>query len=337
MQVISPSFTVSYQVQQTAPISVIIPTADRAVLVIQAIQSVIRGELLPRELIVVLSPVSAARTVQSARRAHESESSHKNVYPEYAGVCQKLRALALNFPFLHIKLLFCPRSYAAAARNMGACWAQQPWLAFLDSDDLWTPSKLLCQWQYLQQRPHLYACHTAEKWLQSGRSLTQPSHLRARGGRFLQAAFEHCLISCSALCIQKRVFFECGAFDESFEVCEDFAFFLRYLCKYPIGFLPAALTIKRAGAWPQLSKRYHSLDMWRMQALLDFHAHHWKELNHIEHQALTTAIRHKFMILQKGARKHNSSARLRTLQARMITEAPLSVYKLRIPFDFRTL
>ena len=267
------------------------------------------GDLLPAELLVVLSPF-ASSTHAYGTPLLDSKLS----YPDYQPLCQFLSELSSQFPQIHIRLLLCPRSWVAAARNMGAVYAQYEWLAFLDSDDLWKPRKLLCQWKYLQQRPHLRACHTAEEWFKKGQLLKTPIHLQARGGRFLMAAFCYCLISCSSLLIHKGTFWECGGFDEDFEVCEDFAFFLRYLHRYPIGLLSECLTTKRAGNWQQLSKRYHSMDAWRLQALLDYYAFNKLELRSDEKDALVFAIRDKFSILQKGTEKHKSVGSIRRLK-----------------------
>ena len=44
---------------------------------------------------------------------------------------------------------------AAAARNHGLRRARGAWLAFLDADDLFTPGRLLAQWQAFQSEPAL--------------------------------------------------------------------------------------------------------------------------------------------------------------------------------------
>ena len=175
------------------------------------------------------------------------------------------------------------------------------------------------QWQYLIKRPHLKACHNLEQWIKSGNHLKQPQHLRPRRGRFLQAAFSHCLISCSALLIHKETFQQCGGFDESFEVCEDFAFFLHFLKDYPIGLVNEKLTIKRAGNWPQLSKKYHSLDALRVLAILKFLEAHGSTLKQQEWEAGIAAMKNKITILNKGAARRRKKDEFTTLEKKIAT------------------
>jgi glycosyltransferase involved in cell wall biosynthesis len=44
------------------------------------------------------------------------------------------------------------------ARNAGWAIATQPWLAFLDADDIWHPQKLEVQWSWLQAHPEVSLC-----------------------------------------------------------------------------------------------------------------------------------------------------------------------------------
>jgi glycosyltransferase involved in cell wall biosynthesis len=52
----------------------------------------------------------------------------------------------------------------SAARNRGVVEARFDWIAFLDSDDLWLPAKLLRQKSALQSHPHHLICYTDEVW-----------------------------------------------------------------------------------------------------------------------------------------------------------------------------
>ena len=272
------------------PVSAVIPVLDRPRLVREAVFSAVQGSAVPQELILVLSPLES------------------KIYPDKEAVEKIL--LEIKQPHLESRLLLCPRPYAASARNEGALQAKNSWIAFLDSDDLWTETKLRKQWDYLQKRPHLRACHCGEEWIKSKRKIKHPPHLRPHRGRFLQAALRGCLVSCSALLIRKDTFHSCGGFDETFEVCEDFAFFLRYLKDYPIGLVNEKLTVKRSGEWPQLSQKYHSMDFFRIQAVLKFLKKLGKTLKKEELEAAKQSLSKKMQILQTGAARRGSRAAL---------------------------
>ncbi len=264
----------------------------------EALSSIVEGRALPQEIIVILSP-----DLQQDERGHTTlvyDASTARAARDFFRAIQKQSSQQRQ---LRCKIVKCPYPYAAAARNYGAAKACAPWLAFLDSDDLWHKEKLWKQWEYLRQRPHLKACHSQEEWIKHGKILKQPAHLKARLGSFLSAALEHCLISCSSLVIRKESYLECGGFDESLEVCEDFAFFLHYLRRYPMGLVHEKLTIKRAGSWQQLSQKYHSLDLWRLRAIRTFLSLYQRQLSKEQIEAAHRAMAKKVRILESGARK----------------------------------
>ncbi|MCB1324888.1 MAG: glycosyltransferase family 2 protein [Spirochaetales bacterium] len=266
------------------PVSAIIPVAGRTELLVEAVRSILQGTALPAELIIVLSGTPAQK-----KRSRLAIAA----CPDFAD---------------RVRVLACDGPGPAAARNQGVTASGQPWTAFLDSDDLWTPQHLEQQWRYLSRRPHLKACHTRELWIRHGRELAVPRHLQPRTGRFLRDSMRTCLISASSLLIQRQFFLELGGFDESFLVCEDFELWLRLLSRSPLGLVPEALTVKRAGDWKQLSSSRHSLDRERIRAILKLYpVERWSES---ERQQARLAVAEKLEILVRGARKHGSLAGL---------------------------
>jgi glycosyltransferase involved in cell wall biosynthesis len=112
-------------------VSVVIPTLDRPKLLLRAIDSVLRQTYEKIEVIVVVDRPDPG-TISAVR--------------------------AVNDP--RLQLIVNPQpSTAAGARNVGADHARGEWIAFLDDDDEWLPSKLERQIAFASGHPPaLFSC-----------------------------------------------------------------------------------------------------------------------------------------------------------------------------------
>ena len=154
----------------------------------------------------------------------------------------------------------------AAARNEGARAASGMFLAFLDSDDLWMPEKIEKQVRFFGAHPDLKIAQTEERWLRRGQRVNpRPVHKKKAGDLFTES-LSRCMISPSAVMLERKFFDAFGGFDERFPVCEDYELWLRITAHHPVGLLDEPLTIKRGGGPDQLS-RQHSLDYYRILAI----------------------------------------------------------------------
>ena len=111
-------------------VSVVVPTYNRAELIQEAIESVLRQTTPVHEIIVV------------------DDGSTDST-------CELVRSYGDR-----VVLLRHDRRGPAAARNRGLARATGDWIAFLDSDDVWTPTKLEKQLQYLDRHPECGFVHT---------------------------------------------------------------------------------------------------------------------------------------------------------------------------------
>lgn len=277
-------------------ISVIIPVRGRPRLLAEALHSVLNQIYSPFEIIVVVD--STGPEIEPDRDA--------------AMECYSRFQTQSDHPLPPLRILESGGMGPAAARNWGVESSSGEWVAFLDSDDLWAPDKLLRQCEYLEKRPHLHGCQTGEKWIKNGLPLIQPRKLQSRPGSFLLESFTYCLISPSSVMLRKSIFEELGGFDESFPVAEDFEFWLRYLLYYPMGLIPEELTIKRAGDWKQISAPGNHLDYHRSRALIKF-LHYIDDRPQLERfeelrEAARDELQRKMRIVQTGEEKRPENA-----------------------------
>src|SRR5262249_32700612 len=126
----------------------------------------------------------------------------------------------------------------AAARNLGLAAASGRYVAFLDSDDLWLPEKLSMQTELLEGHPEYNFCQTEEVWIRRGlRVHPMKKHAKPSGWVF-ESCLALCLISPSALMIEREFLRDLGGFDARFPVCEDYELWLRATLRSPFRTLP---------------------------------------------------------------------------------------------------
>lgn len=123
----------------TAPVSVVIPcflcrdTIERAVL------SVLRQTVIPREILLV-----------------------DDASPDDGATFRELKKLAEQHGnLLSIKVVESLENRGpGSARNRGWELACQPYVAFLDADDVWFPQKIECQYIWMREHPeYVLTCH----------------------------------------------------------------------------------------------------------------------------------------------------------------------------------
>jgi glycosyltransferase involved in cell wall biosynthesis len=218
-------------------VSVIIPTYNRAALVQEALASVQAQTYRDYEIVVV---------------DDGSTDDTREV------LCANREIRVLRHPH---------RRGVSAARNTGISAARGPWLAFLDSDDLWLPDKLARQMAYLTTRPNLRLCQTDETWVRRGVRVNKPLRHRKAAGRIFLPSLWRCMISPSAVMVHQQLFQDHGAFDETLPAAEDYDLWLRLTWRYEVGLVEAPLVIKRGGHPDQLSGQC-GLDRFRIRALV---------------------------------------------------------------------
>lgn len=222
-------------------ISVIIPTWNRAALLVDAIRSVDETRVHPRIIVV-------------------DDGSQDNTETE-------ISALARHIPLRYIRVEH--EGYPGRCRNLGVEAAETDWIALLDSDDRFLPEKLSMQMDELA-RTGLSLCHTRERWLRAGQEVSQ-SHMRhARRGDIFEDALRKCIVGPSTTVIRRDLYLRFGGYREDLDIAEDYEFLLRLLAFEQIAYVDDELIEKRAGLAPQLSEKYAQIEGFRIRALAGF-------------------------------------------------------------------
>lgn len=193
----------------------------------------------------------------------------------------------------------------SAARNLAAFNSAGDWIAFLDSDDEWTPRKLEIQTQALKNSPTLRFFHTEEIWMRNNVRVNPKIKHQKSGADLLERSLEFCLISPSTSLMRRDLFLEHNGFDESFIVCEDYDLWLKILAREDIGFIPEALTIKYGGHDDQLSTAFAAMDYWRIKSLIGLYQQN--DITSDLKQKIKAVVMRKSEILLKGYVKHQNN------------------------------
>jgi glycosyltransferase involved in cell wall biosynthesis len=226
-------------------------------------------------------------------------------------------ALALEDAFgARIHMLRTENRGVAAARNLGVARSRGALIAFLDSDDLWLPGKLAAQIELFEQHPDIQICQTEEIWLRNGVRVNPCGHHRKPHGDIFEPSLRLCLVSPSAVLLQRSLFERTGGFDEGLPACEDYDLWLRIARDTPVWLIDRPLVVKRGGHADQLSRRFWGMDRFRVAALARLLTD--GQLDDRRRTATAAVLAEKCAILAHGAARrgrHEEAERYHTLAA----------------------
>ncbi|MGH7781957.1 MAG: glycosyltransferase family 2 protein [Candidatus Binataceae bacterium] len=211
----------------------------------------------------------------------------------------------------------------AAARNRGVALARAPLIAFLDSDDLWMPSKLARQLDFMRTHPECEISQCQESWIRDGRRVNPGQRHLKRGGDLFLDSLRTCIVSVSAVILRTDLFQAYGGFDEAMRACEDYDLWLRILVTREIGLLDEVLLQRRAGHPDQLSATVPALDRFRILSLIKLLAN--SHLGAARRQAAAQALAEKCGIYAKGLRRRGRESA--ALQIERIAEYALDDWR----------
>ncbi len=214
---------------ERSPVSVVIPTYNRAELLRATLASVVAQTLPPREIAV----------------ADDDSTDHTG-------------AVIAAFAAAGAPIVAVPgppdsppgTNRRSAARNRGAAATTAPWVAFLDSDDLWEPVRLERQMAALAGQPAAgFAFCNLQQFGPGGAPVAPPYLPRAAdyNGRILDALLAEALIPSSTLVARRDALAAVGGWGDV-RNGEDYDLTLRLAARYPASYVPEALVRLREHA-----------------------------------------------------------------------------------------
>ena len=166
-----------------------------------------------------------------------------------------------------VKLISQKNQGLAVARNTGIAHASGKYIAFLDADDLWEPTKLEKQVCVLDSNPEAGLVYTWVGYIdEQGESTGRVVKYQAEGDVW-KILLERNIVECGSVAMVRRSCFKAvGVFDWNlsfFNVNEDWDMWLRIAACYPFNVIKEPLTYYRQSStsasknWKAIEQSYH--------------------------------------------------------------------------------
>lgn len=147
-----------------------------------------------------------------------------------------------------VRYVYKDNGGVASARNCGIAEAQGQFVATLDADDLWYPTKLERQIERFEQGgPEIALVYAWCCWIDDHGNVTGSAPpTRLEGNIFAQMCLGNVVISGSNALIRREALIAAGGFDESLrsrggQGCEDWKLYLQIAERYGIKMVPEYL------------------------------------------------------------------------------------------------
>lgn len=122
----------------------------------------------------------------------------------------------------------------STARNLGIELAKGDYVAFLDADDWWYPTKLQRVAHHIKARPDVCLFYTNLDLVKNSGKKLWTSYTCDKGAKSYLALLKGNYISTSTIVARRDVLMEMGGFDISLPSCEDWDLWIRMARFHPI-------------------------------------------------------------------------------------------------------
>lgn len=236
-------------------VSVLVPTHNRAALVVKALDSVHEQSYRPIELVIV-DDGSTDDTADVLREWSESHATDG----------------------LDVVRLEGEGRGAAAARNAGIARATGSWIAFLDSDDRWEPSKLEVFARAIRANPRYGLWYSSVRWIDADGEVARPVPSGFSGDHTARLRTRHPICGMSSVLVRRALLEEIGGLDERLPARHDVDLYFRLADRTEFGFIPDVLVNYNTASIDRIS----SCSKRRMLGWILFYRKHKKDLSVVE-------------------------------------------------------
>jgi glycosyltransferase involved in cell wall biosynthesis len=148
-----------------------------------------------------------------------------------------------------------PHSGSAASRNRGVDYVASDFVAFIDADDVWLPTKLEAQCAALERMPQAAVAYCWTDYVEADGSFLCPDGRPVFEGWVYEPLLTHNFIDCgSNILVRRQALLEVGGFDETLPVLEDWELHLRLAAQAPFVCVPEALVHYRQSPGSQSTR-----------------------------------------------------------------------------------
>lgn len=201
-------------------VSVITPTYNRAKFLTEAILSVLAQTYYDLELIIVDD--GSVDDTRSVLEPFFSDTRVRYFYQENQG--------------------------QSSARNFALAQSGGEFIAFLDSDDIWSSDKLEKQVAVFDANPNVDIVHGDEAMINEQGTVVSLENMKRYSGHITLQLLADNSVSITTALVRRRCFDEMGGFDTSLGVADDYELWLRFSSQYWFRYEPGIVASYRVMA-----------------------------------------------------------------------------------------